>query len=120
MMHGGAIISFCLSHEVILRAVLSTNCRYQTKKTEGIHDAAQRLQDTRINAGVPEVEATVAKHAKKFEKKVYPGANHAFMNFKCIRLVLQNFPLANPFLCELGMVTNALVCIAKFNGDYQR
>ncbi len=37
--------------------------------------------DTRINAGIPEVESAAAKYKKSYEKKVYPGANHAFMNF---------------------------------------
>jgi carboxymethylenebutenolidase len=37
--------------------------------------------DTRIDAGIPDVEAAAAKYGKKYEKKIYTGANHAFMNF---------------------------------------
>jgi len=36
--------------------------------------------DTRINAGIPEIEAALKQHNKVFEKQVYDGAAHAFHN----------------------------------------
>jgi carboxymethylenebutenolidase len=36
--------------------------------------------DTRITAAVPQVAETMKKHGKKFEYKIYPGAQHAFFN----------------------------------------
>lgn len=38
-------------------------------------------QDTRINANMEEVTAKMAELGKNYAKKVYPGAQHAFMNF---------------------------------------
>ena len=37
-------------------------------------------QDTRINAGIPEIEAAMEQNGKTFEKMIYPGVNHAFHN----------------------------------------
>lgn len=36
--------------------------------------------DPRINDTIPAFEAAVAKHGKRFEKHIYPGAQHAFFN----------------------------------------
>lgn len=36
--------------------------------------------DTRINAGIPEVEAALKQNGKTFEKLIYDGAGHAFHN----------------------------------------
>jgi carboxymethylenebutenolidase len=36
--------------------------------------------DTRINAGLPAIEAAMLTHSKTFEKLVYPSADHAFNN----------------------------------------
>jgi carboxymethylenebutenolidase len=36
--------------------------------------------DERVNAGIPELVATMKKHDKKFEHHVYDGAQHAFNN----------------------------------------
>ncbi len=36
--------------------------------------------DTRINAGIPEIEAALKQNNKTFEKRVYDGAAHAFHN----------------------------------------
>ncbi len=36
--------------------------------------------DTRINAGIPEIEAALKQNNKVFEKLVYDGAGHAFHN----------------------------------------
>lgn len=37
-------------------------------------------QDTRINAGIPDIEAAMQQNNKIFEKQIYPGVNHAFHN----------------------------------------
>lgn len=37
-------------------------------------------QDTRINAGIPEIEAAMQQNNKTFEKEIYTGVNHAFHN----------------------------------------
>jgi carboxymethylenebutenolidase len=37
-------------------------------------------QDSRINAGIPEIEAAMQQNNKIFEKEIYPGVNHAFHN----------------------------------------
>jgi carboxymethylenebutenolidase len=36
--------------------------------------------DTRINSGIPAIEAAMKQNNKIFEKIIYPGANHAFHN----------------------------------------
>lgn len=36
--------------------------------------------DERITSGVPALEAAMKKHGKRFESKIYPGAQHAFFN----------------------------------------
>jgi len=38
-------------------------------------------QDQRVNANVDAVEAKMKELGKSFEKKMYPGTQHAFMNF---------------------------------------
>ena len=36
--------------------------------------------DTRVDAGIPAIEAAMQQNHKIFEKQVYAGANHAFHN----------------------------------------
>ena len=36
--------------------------------------------DSRINSGIPEIEAAMAANNKIYEKVIYPGADHAFHN----------------------------------------
>lgn len=36
--------------------------------------------DARITGGVPNLEEAMKRHGKKFEAKIYPGAQHAFFN----------------------------------------
>ena len=37
-------------------------------------------QDTRINAGIPAIEAAMQENGKEYRKIIYPGVNHAFHN----------------------------------------
>ena len=37
-------------------------------------------QDSRINGGIPAIEAAMQANSKVFEKVIYPGADHAFHN----------------------------------------
>lgn len=37
-------------------------------------------QDSRINGGIPAIEAAMQANGKRFEKQIYPGADHAFHN----------------------------------------
>jgi carboxymethylenebutenolidase len=36
--------------------------------------------DARVNAGIPDFEAAMQKAGKSYEKHIYPGAGHAFLN----------------------------------------
>lgn len=37
-------------------------------------------RDTRINAGIPAIEAAMQEHGKIYKKLIYPDADHAFFN----------------------------------------
>lgn len=37
-------------------------------------------KDTRINQGIPAIEAALLQNQKTFEKMIYPNADHAFHN----------------------------------------
>jgi carboxymethylenebutenolidase len=37
-------------------------------------------EDARITGGVPSLDEAMKRHGKKFESKIYPGAQHAFFN----------------------------------------
>ncbi|MDP2662743.1 MAG: dienelactone hydrolase family protein [Dehalococcoidia bacterium] len=49
-------------------------------KTKAAVLAIYGAADTRINAGIPEIEAAMKQNNKVFEKLVYDGAGHAFHN----------------------------------------
>ncbi|MBI3915057.1 MAG: dienelactone hydrolase family protein [Chloroflexi bacterium] len=49
-------------------------------KTQAAVLAMYGANDTRINAGIPEVEAAMKAANKTFEKIIYPNASHAFNN----------------------------------------
>jgi carboxymethylenebutenolidase len=79
---GGMTLSFAAANDKVLAAVPYYGPTPQPASALSATKAAILAQyggnDTRVNAGIPDLEAAMA--GKTFEKKVYDGAGHAFNN----------------------------------------
>jgi carboxymethylenebutenolidase len=79
---GGMTLSFAAASDDVLAAVPYYGPTPQPASVMRATKAAILAQygadDARVNAGIPDLEAALA--GKTFEKRVYPGAGHAFNN----------------------------------------
>ena len=79
---GGMTLSFAAANDKVLAAVPYYGPTPQPASVMSATRAAILAQyganDTRVNAGIPDLEAALA--GKTFEKRIYEGAGHAFNN----------------------------------------